>query len=158
MRDDRVYTWATSRCARKDAREGSATTASSLSRAHAASISDSNRAAKASRSSPSIRQVVDKSVSVIVPNYNYASYLKQRLRSIFNQTYPIFEIIVLDDASTDGSLATLDQIAVETGFAILSASSTQRTPAAFFNQWRKGVDCARGDLIWIAEADDDAVL
>src|SRR4029079_18391646 len=38
-------------------------------------------------------------VSVIVPNYNYARYLPERMGSIFSQTVPVFEIIVLDDAS-----------------------------------------------------------
>jgi glycosyltransferase involved in cell wall biosynthesis len=100
-------------------------------------------------------QLVDKSVSVIVPNYNYASYLKQRLSGIFNQTYPIYEIIVLDDASTDGSLATLDQIAAEFQRDIVRVVNTKNS-GSVFNQWRKGVECARGDLVWIAEADDDA--
>ena len=40
-------------------------------------------------------------VSVIVPNYNHAPYLRQRLDSIFNQTFQDFEVIILDDCSTD---------------------------------------------------------
>jgi cellulose synthase/poly-beta-1,6-N-acetylglucosamine synthase-like glycosyltransferase len=40
-------------------------------------------------------------VSVIVPNYNHALYLRQRMDSIVNQTFQDFEVIVLDDASTD---------------------------------------------------------
>ncbi|MBR6418512.1 MAG: glycosyltransferase family 2 protein, partial [Bacteroidales bacterium] len=42
-------------------------------------------------------------VSVIVPNYNHAPYLKQRIDSILAQTYQDFELILLDDNSTDGS-------------------------------------------------------
>ena len=42
-------------------------------------------------------------VSVIVPNYNYARYLPERMESILNQTYQDFEIILLDDCSTDNS-------------------------------------------------------
>ena len=98
---------------------------------------------------------VDKSVSVIVPNYNYARYLKQRLSGIFNQTYPIFEIIVLDDASSDDSLAMLDQIEAEFDRAIVRVVNTNNS-GSVFSQWRRGVERARGDLIWIAEADDDA--
>ena len=45
-----------------------------------------------------------KKVSVVVPNYNYANYLKKRLDSIINQTYPIYELIILDDLSTDDSV------------------------------------------------------
>ena len=43
-------------------------------------------------------------VSVIIPNYNHASYLETRLESVTNQTIEDFEIIVLDDAITDNSL------------------------------------------------------
>jgi len=38
-------------------------------------------------------------ISIIVPNYNHALFLKQRLDSIYNQTYQNFEVILLDDAS-----------------------------------------------------------
>ena len=42
-------------------------------------------------------------VSVVIPNYNYARYIRARIKSILQQTYPVYEIIVLDDHSTDGS-------------------------------------------------------
>lgn len=42
-------------------------------------------------------------VSVIVPNYNHYNYLIQRLNCIFNQTYLNFEVIFLDDCSSDKS-------------------------------------------------------
>jgi len=42
-------------------------------------------------------------VSVIVPNYNHAAFLQQRLDTVLNQTYPFIEVIILDDASTDES-------------------------------------------------------
>ena len=48
-------------------------------------------------------------VSVIVPNYNHAPYLKQRIDSILGQTYQDFELILLDDCSTDGSREVLEQ-------------------------------------------------
>lgn len=95
-------------------------------------------------------------VSVVVPNFNYARYLEERLRSIFHQTYPIFEIIVLDDASTDDSVATLETLAESSGrdFTLVENSVNS---GSVFSQWRKGVELARGDLVWIAEADDLAV-
>ena len=42
-------------------------------------------------------------VSVIVPNYNYARFLPKRLETILNQTYTNFEVIILDDCSSDNS-------------------------------------------------------
>lgn len=43
-------------------------------------------------------------ISVIIPVYNTAKYLKQCIESVLNQTYKDFEIILVNDASTDNSL------------------------------------------------------
>lgn len=92
-------------------------------------------------------------VSVIVPNYNYARYLRERLGSIFAQTAPSYEVIVLDDASTDTSLAELDVLRRECGreFRLLA---NETNSGSVFRQWRRGLAEAAGDLVWIAEADD----
>ena len=50
-------------------------------------------------------------VSIIIPNYNHALYLKERLDSIFNQTFQDFEVILLDDCSTDTSREVLAEYA-----------------------------------------------
>jgi glycosyltransferase involved in cell wall biosynthesis len=50
-------------------------------------------------------------LSIIIPNYNHADFLKQRLESIFNQTFQNFQVILLDDASTDNSKEILEQYA-----------------------------------------------
>ena len=46
-------------------------------------------------------------VSVIVPNYNHAPYLKERIDSILNQTFQDFEVILMDDCSTDNTRVIL---------------------------------------------------
>jgi O-antigen biosynthesis protein len=93
-------------------------------------------------------------ISVIVPNYNYARYLRQRLTSIKAQTCPIFEVIVLDDASTDDSLAVLDELAQE--MQELRVVRNERNGGSAIKQWARGLAEAKGDLVWIAEADDFA--
>ncbi|HSM01043.1 MAG TPA: glycoside hydrolase family 99-like domain-containing protein [Acidimicrobiia bacterium] len=92
-------------------------------------------------------------VSVVVPTYNYGRYLDQRLRSIFDQTHPVFEVIVLDDASTDDTAAVLDRVIAETGRDIRIVTSGTNS-GSVMHQWRKGAEMARADLVWIAEADD----
>lgn len=92
-------------------------------------------------------------VSVVVPNYNYAHYLPERLNSILRQDYPIFEILFFDDHSIDGSLKIADEI-LSAQFIDYRIVSNIENSGSVFRQWKKGVDLARGTHIWIAEADD----
>lgn len=48
-------------------------------------------------------------VSVVIPNYNYGRYLDQRIQTVLNQSYQDFELILLDDASTDNSIDILQK-------------------------------------------------
>jgi glycosyltransferase involved in cell wall biosynthesis len=92
-------------------------------------------------------------VSVIVPNYNYAGYIESRINSILDQRVPFYELIVLDDASTDNSLAVIERLAAVRG-AHLRIVRNETNSGSVFKQWNKGVELARGDYVWIAEADD----
>ena len=94
--------------------------------------------------------------SVIVPNFNHAHFLKERLDSIFNQTYSDFEVIFLDDASTDDSLAIFETYKSDPRVAGLIKNS--ENSGSTFKQWKKGIEMARGKYIWIAESDDVAHL
>jgi len=97
--------------------------------------------------------IAPKRVSVIVPNYNYAQYLVERINSIVQQNYPIYELIILDDASTDDSVTLLEKLLpdIEGDITLIASESNSGNP---FLQWMKGVELATGDYIWIAEADD----
>jgi glycosyltransferase involved in cell wall biosynthesis len=92
-------------------------------------------------------------VSVIVPNYNHARYLRQRIESVLRQTFQDFELILLDDYSTDESREILSSYAnnprVRIEFNETNSGST-------FKQWNKGARMARGRYIWFAESDDYA--
>lgn len=92
-------------------------------------------------------------VSVIVPNYNHAPYLRQRLESIYSQSYSNIEVILLDDCSSDESRSIL------IGFRDRYPSLTrlhfnESNSGGVFYQWARGFDMATGDLVWIAESDD----
>lgn len=92
-------------------------------------------------------------ISAVVPNYNYAHYLPQRLESLSSQTLPLLEILVLDDASTDDSLEVLQ---AERGRIHPEPELVRnaRNSGSVFRQWAAGVRRAQGEFVWIAEADD----
>lgn len=91
-------------------------------------------------------------VSVIVPNYNHAPYLRQRLDSIFNQTFQDFEVIILDDCSTDNSKEIIEEYRNRPQVSHVVYNETNS--GSPFKQWAKGFDLAQGEYIWIAESDD----
>jgi glycosyltransferase involved in cell wall biosynthesis len=93
-------------------------------------------------------------VSVIIPNYNHADYLEKRIESVLNQTYTNFEVIILDDHSTDNSAAIINRYKEHPKVAHIVYN--QINSSSTFKQWEKGVALADADHIWIAESDDYA--
>ena len=92
-------------------------------------------------------------ISVIVPSYNYQDYIRTRLESIAAQDMPVLEIIVLDDASTDRSPELIAEFAATSPAPVRFVPGDENS-GNVFRQWQKGLALARGDYIWIAEADD----
>lgn len=91
-------------------------------------------------------------VSVIVPNYNHAPFLTGRIESILRQTFRDFELIILDDHSSDQSKQIISSYQGNPKVSnIIYNDSNSGSP---FRQWNKGIAMARGSLIWIAESDD----
>jgi hypothetical protein len=92
-------------------------------------------------------------VSVIIPSYNHARFLDQRIQSVLGQTYRDFEVLFLDDASTDN---TLEVFAKYKNHPNIQALNNESNSGNTFKQWNKGVRAARGAYIWFAESDDVA--
>lgn len=100
-----------------------------------------------------------KKVTVVVPNYNYKTFLDARIKSILNQTYPLYELIILDDASTDGSSdfierELLPKIRTKNPDLKLKFIKNPKNSGQSIAQWQKGFEEATGDFLWLAEADD----
>ena len=91
-------------------------------------------------------------VSVIVPNYNHARFLSQRIDSILNQTFQDFELILLDDCSTDNSREVLD--AYRSNPHVTHVVYNGTNSGSPFHQWKNGIELAKGEWVWIAESDD----
>lgn len=94
-------------------------------------------------------------ISVIVPCFNHADFLEQRLSSIANQTFSDIEIILLDDASSDKSVEILEQFK-RSDNRVSRVEVNQHNSGAANSQWLKGIQYAKGEYVWIAESDDVA--
>lgn len=93
-------------------------------------------------------------VSAIIPNYNHAPFLRQRIDSVLAQTAGLLEIILLDDASTDGSRDILN--AYRGSERVTGVRFNERNSGSPFAQWNAGARLARGEFLWFAESDDAA--
>jgi glycosyltransferase involved in cell wall biosynthesis len=91
-------------------------------------------------------------VSVVLPNFNCAAFLEKRFYSILLQTFQDYEIIILDDASTDGSRHMLNELTAYNRQDKLILNETNS--GSVFSQWKLGIENARGSFVWIAESDD----
>jgi glycosyltransferase, group 1 family len=91
-------------------------------------------------------------VSVIVPNYNYARYLEERIESILGQSFQDFELILLDDCSTDESRSILERYATHP--KVSHYVPNEHNSGSPFAQWERGLELAQGKYVWIAESDD----
>ena len=100
----------------------------------------------------------NKKVSVVVPNYNYEKYISKRIDSILRQTYPIYELIILDDCSTDNSAEVIERkiedIKVKYPELKVRFVKNEKNSGKAMRQWKKGFELAEGDYVWIAEVDD----
>lgn len=91
-------------------------------------------------------------ISVIIPNYNHSQFLEQRISSILDQTFQDFELIILDDCSTDDSRSQIEQYRNHPKVSHIVFN--ERNSGSPFLQWEKGIYLAQGEWIWIAESDD----
>lgn len=96
-----------------------------------------------------------KTISVIVPNYNYERFLYERIYSILYQQMKIDELIILDDCSTDNSKDKIIKI-VEAikPYINVTYSFNDTNSGSAYKAWYKGYNLASKDYVWIAEADD----
>lgn len=92
-------------------------------------------------------------VSVILPNYNYARYLKERVRSILHQTHRDLELIYVDDGSSDASNDLMQEFRSEPR---LRMQLYRENSGRVYQRWNDGAQLATGDWLWFAGADDSA--
>lgn len=91
-------------------------------------------------------------VSIVLPNYNYARYLDERIRSILFQKYVDFELVIVDDASTDESLRVIESF----NDARIRLHVRTQNSGKVYSSWNEGLRLCSGDLVLFAGADDAA--
>lgn len=90
-------------------------------------------------------------VSIVLPSYNYAKYLDERIQSLLNQTYTDFELVIVDDASTDNSVEIINQYVNDSRVKTHFFDQNSGLP---YKRWNDGADLSQGEYILFAGADD----
>jgi len=94
-------------------------------------------------------------VSIIIPSYNHAVFLKDRLDTILNQTFKNWEAIIIDDQSSDNSVQVIkDFLKINPDFRVKHFIVNDENSGSGYNSWKKGIELAETEYIWIAETDD----
>lgn len=92
-------------------------------------------------------------VSIIVPAYNAVVYVTECVESILTQRYADYEVVLVDDGSTDGTGVLLDALAGrDSRIRVIHQANGGVTSAR-----RKGVEEARGEWIYFVDADDKLI-
>lgn len=90
-------------------------------------------------------------VSIVLPIYNYEHYLHERMRSLLAQTFTDFELIAVDDGSTDGSRAVVERYRSDPRLRTIWFDTNGGHP---YLRWNDGAAEARGEYVLFAGADD----
>ncbi len=94
--------------------------------------------------------MINEKISVIVPAYNTAEYLERCINSILSQTYPVYEIIIINDGSTDSTAQIIDTYAEKHNNIVPIHQANSGVSAARAN----GIARATGDWIGFVDSDD----
>ena len=89
-------------------------------------------------------------ISVVIPTYNCANFLDKAIQSILNQTYKDYEIIIVDDCSTDNTKEILEKYNKLKNFKII----TNDTNVGVGISRKNGINAANGEYITFLDADD----
>jgi glycosyltransferase involved in cell wall biosynthesis len=87
-------------------------------------------------------------VSIVIDNFNYARFLPRSIGSALGQTYPHVEVVVVDDASTDGSQDVIR------GYGGKVAPVLKERNAGHGAAFNSGFAASRGEIVLFLDADD----
>lgn len=91
-------------------------------------------------------------ISVLIPSFNHVNYLRDAIESVWRQKYPNIEMVIVDDASTDGSFDLLNILKKESPLAMHIHSNERNYGPSY--SLAKAFELSRGDFISFLASDD----
>jgi glycosyltransferase involved in cell wall biosynthesis len=88
--------------------------------------------------------------SVIMANYNHANYIGKAIESVLNQTYANWELIIIDDCSTDNSIVTIKKYLFDKRVRLFNNVKNK----GYIYTLKKGIELSEGSIIAIIDSDD----
>ena len=89
-------------------------------------------------------------ISIVMTSYNYANYIAEAIESVINQTYKNWELIIIDDASTDNSIDVINNYLNDSRIKLY----VNEKNLGLAESLKKGIDLASGNWIAFLESDD----
>lgn len=89
-------------------------------------------------------------VSIVVPVYNAADYIKETIESVKSQTFESWELILVDDCSTDNSVLVIEEFLDDERIRLIKNSRNLRAALSR----NKGIEAAKGRYLAFIDADD----
>lgn len=100
-----------------------------------------------------LNQDVAPTVSIVLATYNGESYLEEQLKSISLQDYPITEVVIADDCSTDSTPEICKDFAQRVSFNVIIVRNTERL--GYSHNFFRGLShCNRGEIVFFCDQDD----
>ncbi|MBD3201961.1 MAG: glycosyltransferase [Candidatus Lokiarchaeota archaeon] len=96
------------------------------------------------------KQLADISFSIIMANYNSSEYVEQSIKSVINQTYENWELIIVDDCSTDNSREVIENYTVHNKIELFKT----RKNLGYSGALKLGISKSRNKVIGILDSDD----
>lgn len=90
-------------------------------------------------------------VSVVMCTYNGEAFVQEQINSIVSQTYPVYELLIFDDASTDNTVKTISEIASK--YSNIKVIVNEKN-IGFTKNFEQAIRAATGDVIGISDQDD----
>ena len=92
-------------------------------------------------------------LSVVIPNYNHGEFIEEQVDAIINQEYKCFELIIIDDKSTDNSLDIIKKIIKQNPNENIRLYENYKNIGPL-DTLNKGLELSKGEYIYFPSADD----